>query len=33
MKIGNVDPHSLKATTVESWVDGEEICVRVSGLF
>jgi hypothetical protein len=33
VKIGKVDSYSLKATPVESWVDGEEICVRVSGLF
>jgi hypothetical protein len=33
VKIGNVDLFSLKATSVESWIDGEEICIRVSGLF
>jgi hypothetical protein len=33
VKIGNVDPISLKATAIGSWIDDEEICVRVSGLF
>jgi hypothetical protein len=32
-KIGGNIAIMLKATTVESWVDGEEICVRVADLF